>query len=99
MLKCDLAGALAAMKRIRRWVLARYTLAAGASGDAVRLKVDGDFGIAEWSAGESAEQIVERAQANKDEPATAKVCGAEKSAICYSIKHIGKRVLPLADSF
>ncbi len=56
----DLAGGVAQMDRMRKWVLGDYTiqLAAGAQ---AKVSVDASIGVAQWQPGETMQQVIERA--------------------------------------
>jgi diguanylate cyclase (GGDEF)-like protein len=59
-LDCDLAGAVAQMDRMRKWVLGDYTIQLG-SGAQAKVSVDASIGVAQWQPHESMQQVIERA--------------------------------------
>ena len=60
-LDCDLRGALGQMERMRDWVLGDYTLQLVAGTTRAKVSVDAAIGVAQWQPGESAQQVIERA--------------------------------------
>lgn len=61
LLDCDLAGAAVLTDRIRKWVFGSYTVATGGEAEKARMYMDAAVGVAEWRAGESVQQVIERA--------------------------------------
>ena len=59
----DSAGAQAQVDRLRKWVFGEYTIKTGAGPDEVKVSVDASVGLAQWKAGETMQQIIERADA------------------------------------
>ncbi|HZD33353.1 MAG TPA: GGDEF domain-containing protein [Candidatus Angelobacter sp.] len=60
-LDCDLAAANTLMDRVRKWAFGDYTLAETRGKEKTRVQVSASIGTAEWIAGESAQQLVDRA--------------------------------------
>jgi diguanylate cyclase (GGDEF)-like protein len=60
-LHCSIAEATAQIDRLRKWVCGSYTVQA--SSIPVKLRVDASIGLAEWLAGETMKELVERADA------------------------------------
>jgi diguanylate cyclase (GGDEF)-like protein len=60
-LDCDLAGALSQLERMREWVLGDYTIQLAADTAQAKVTVDAAIGVAQWQPGESAQQVIERA--------------------------------------
>ncbi len=62
-LDCDLVGARSQIERLQKWVFGEYTIKPGADAEKVKIQVDASIGAAEWQPGETAHQVIERADA------------------------------------
>ncbi len=62
-LDCDAHGAKSRRDRLRKWALGEYTVPAGSPTRPVRVPVDASIGIAEWSHGETLQQLISNADA------------------------------------
>jgi len=60
-LDCDLAGARSQIERMQKWVFGEYKIQTGTGADKVKIRLDASIGVAQWQAGESIQQVVERA--------------------------------------
>ncbi len=58
---CDLPGANAQLERLRKWVFGEYTIRPGKGTGEVKVTVDAAFGVTQWQAGESLEEVIEHA--------------------------------------
>jgi diguanylate cyclase (GGDEF)-like protein len=61
LLDCDLKTARAQIERIEKWAFGEYTLAAGTGREPLKLQVRASVGVAEWAAGMTPSQLIERA--------------------------------------
>lgn len=61
LMDCELAGARALMGRLRKWIFGNYLVSDSRGKTKTAIRVTASIGIAEWSAGETIEQLVERA--------------------------------------
>ena len=61
LLDCDLAGTAVMTDRVRQWVFGDYTIVTDGDTEKIRMRVDAAIGIAEWIAGETVEQVIQRA--------------------------------------
>jgi len=60
-LDCDLAAAKSQIERMEKWVFGEYPIqAAGGKGE-VKVNIDAAVGMAQWHAGETLQQLIERA--------------------------------------
>lgn len=59
----DSNGAQSQLDRLRKWVFGEYTIKTGAGPDEIKVSVDASVGLAQWQAGETMQQIIERADA------------------------------------
>jgi diguanylate cyclase (GGDEF)-like protein len=60
-LDCDLAAAKAQLERMEKWVFGEYPIATDAGKAETKIHVDAAAGVAQWRAGETLQQLVERA--------------------------------------
>ncbi len=60
-LDCDSAKANAMVERMRKWVFGGYTLQIGQGKPEVKVQVDASVGVAQWSPGETMQQVIEHA--------------------------------------
>lgn len=60
-LDCDLTGANCQVERMRKWVLGEYTVQRTAGAGDVKLPLDASIGLAQWQAGETMANLIERA--------------------------------------
>lgn len=60
-LDCDLPAANALLDRVRKWVFGDYSISDGRDNNKVKVRVTASIGIAEWVHGESAQQLLHRA--------------------------------------
>ena len=65
-LDCDLSGAKTQIQRMQKWVFGDYTIpvGAGTSTGKITIHVDAAVGVVQWQPGETALEIVERADAS-----------------------------------
>jgi len=61
LLDCDLKTARAQIERIEKWAFGEYTLVTGAGREPLKLQVRASVGVAEWVAGNTSAQLIERA--------------------------------------
>jgi diguanylate cyclase (GGDEF)-like protein len=61
-LDCDLSGAKAQIERMQKWVFGDYTIPVGAG--KITIRVDAAVGVVQWQPGETALEVVERADAS-----------------------------------
>jgi diguanylate cyclase (GGDEF)-like protein len=61
---CDLAGAQAQIDRLRKWVFGEYTIRLGKGTGEVKINVDASVGVTQWQAGETIQEVIERADAD-----------------------------------
>jgi diguanylate cyclase (GGDEF)-like protein len=62
-LDCDLNAAKSQIERMRKWVFGEYTIQLGAGKGELKINVDASVGAAQWQAGETIQQVIERADA------------------------------------
>jgi GGDEF domain-containing protein len=56
-----LKTARAQIERIEKWAFGEYTLVTGAGREPLKLHVRASVGVAEWAAGNTSPQLIERA--------------------------------------
>lgn len=61
LLDCDLMGASVMIDRMRKWVFGHYTVSECAKKEPAKVHVDAAIGIVEWTPGETAQRLIERA--------------------------------------
>ena len=59
-LDCDMAAAKSQIERMEKWVFGEYPIQTGGKGE-VKVIVDAAVGMAQWHAGETLRQLIERA--------------------------------------
>lgn len=57
---CDFQGGKAKVERLRKWVLGEYTIQLG-NGKTLKVPVDASIGVAQWEAGQTMQEVIERA--------------------------------------
>lgn len=62
-LDCDLTGARSQIERMQKWVFGDYTIQLGTGTKKIKISVDASIGLAQWQPGETAQQVIERADA------------------------------------
>ena len=60
-LDCDLAGARSQIERLQKWVFGEYTVKLNGGAEKVKIRMDAAIGMAQWQPGETASQVIERA--------------------------------------
>jgi diguanylate cyclase (GGDEF)-like protein len=60
---CDATGAQAQIGRLQKWVFGDYTIRPGKGSGEVKVKVDAAAGLAQWQPGDTAQSLIERADA------------------------------------
>jgi len=61
LVNCDKAGASVLIDRLRRWVFGNYTVTVGIDKTKVVVRVRASVGIAEWTEGDTVQDLIERA--------------------------------------
>jgi len=63
LLDCDLKGAKCQIERMQKWVFGEYTIQLGADKGELKVNVEASVGVAQWQPGETAQQVIDRADA------------------------------------
>jgi diguanylate cyclase (GGDEF)-like protein len=63
-LACDVAGTVAHIERVRKWVLGKYTLQIGKGAENPVVEVDASIGVAEWKSGKTLQDLIAEADAD-----------------------------------
>jgi diguanylate cyclase (GGDEF)-like protein len=82
LLDCELAAATLLLERVRKWVFGDYTITPDGEAEKIRIWVSAAVGIVEWKPGESAQQLIERADRAmyKDKTRTASAFAARQAS-------------------
>ena len=60
-LDCGLNAAKSQIERMQKWVFGEYTILQGPDKAELKVRLDASIGVAEWQAGETLQQVIERA--------------------------------------